>query len=94
MSFGQVYLSKPINVEKDQSASNIFPHEARLRNLTYSAPLYCDVALNQYDISELDPNREDMYDLGEPETKEEVRRTDKRSSYEGNRRQTYPGITC
>lgn len=29
VKFGQVYLSKPTNVEKDQSVSNIFPHEAR-----------------------------------------------------------------
>ena len=72
VSFGQVYLSKPINVEKDQSPSNIFPHEARLRNLTYSSPLYCDVELNTYDISELDPDRQDVHDLGEPEAKEEA----------------------
>ena len=43
ISFGQVYLSKPIFVEKDGTASTLTPQEARLRNLTYSAPLYVDI---------------------------------------------------
>jgi hypothetical protein len=29
----------------------MFPHEARLRNLVYSAPLYVDVELNQYRVN-------------------------------------------
>ncbi|GMH93424.1 hypothetical protein TrVE_jg1434 [Triparma verrucosa] len=74
VKFGQVYLSKPVSVEKDSSACNIFPHEARLRNLTYSAPLYCDILLNTYDISELDPNREDQNDFGEPEKMEDCQK--------------------
>ena len=41
--FGQVYLSKPTAVEKDGTVTNIFPHEARLRNLTYAA-LACRTA--------------------------------------------------
>jgi len=69
VKFGQVYLSKPTNVEKDQSVSNIFPHEARLRNLTYSAPLYCDVTLKKYDMSE---NKMEDIDNIEPETTEEA----------------------
>lgn len=64
--FGQVYLSKPTTVEKDGTVTNMFPHEARLRNLTYSAPLYVDVQLNQYqvpkDVNVYDPTE----DLGEP----------------------------
>ena len=50
MKFGQVYLSKPTTVEKDGTVTNMFPHEARLRNLTYAAPLYVDVTLNQYQV--------------------------------------------
>jgi len=64
--FGQVYLSKPTTVEKDGKVTNLFPHEARLRNLVYSAPLYVDVDLNQYqvprDINVNDPAEE----MGEP----------------------------
>ena len=43
ISFGQIYLSKPTWVEPDQSTSAMFPNEARLRNLTYAAPLYMDM---------------------------------------------------
>ena len=64
--FGQVYLSKPTTVEKDGTVTNIFPHEARLRNMTYSAPLYVDVQLNRYkvpaEVNVNDPTEE----LGEP----------------------------
>ncbi|EJT99968.1 DNA-dependent RNA polymerase II second largest subunit [Dacryopinax primogenitus] len=43
LSFGQIYLSRPSTMEPDGSNLPIFPQEARLRNLTYSAPLYIDV---------------------------------------------------
>eukprot|EP00966_Prymnesium_polylepis_P125731 2907395-Prymnesium_polylepis.2 len=36
---GQIYLSKPTYVELDQTTTAIFPNEARLRNLTYAAPI-------------------------------------------------------
>mmetsp|Transcript_16869 Transcript_16869/g.68061 ORF Transcript_16869/g.68061 Transcript_16869/m.68061 type:complete len:305 (+) Transcript_16869:71-985(+) len=42
--FNQVYVSKPTTTEKDGSTSNMFPHEARLRNMTYSSPMYVDVS--------------------------------------------------
>ena len=35
--FGQIYLSKPMVTEADGMTSTLFPKEARLRNLTYSA---------------------------------------------------------
>lgn len=41
--FEQIYLSKPTHWEKDGTPTNMMPNEARLRNLTYSAPLYVDV---------------------------------------------------
>lgn len=41
--FGQIYLSKPTFVEADGETAVLFPKEARLRNLTYAAPLYVDV---------------------------------------------------
>lgn len=43
IQFGQIYLSRPTMTEADGSVSPMFPHEARLRNLTYSAPLYIDM---------------------------------------------------
>ena len=41
--FGQIYLSKPMMTEADGETSTLLPKEARLRNLTYSAPLYFDI---------------------------------------------------
>jgi len=34
ISFGQIYLSKPMMTESDGETTTLFPHEARLRNLT------------------------------------------------------------
>ncbi|RUS20720.1 hypothetical protein BC937DRAFT_94527 [Endogone sp. FLAS-F59071] len=44
IDFGQIYLSKPTMTESDGSTQPMFPQEARLRNLTYAAPLYVDMA--------------------------------------------------
>lgn len=43
MKFEQIYLSKPTHWEKDGTPTPMMPNEARLRNLTYSAPLYVDI---------------------------------------------------
>lgn len=43
IKFGQIYLSKPTFVEADGETVALFPKEARLRNLTYAAPLYVDI---------------------------------------------------
>lgn len=43
LKFEQIYLSKPTHWEKDGTPSPMMPNEARLRNLTYSAPLYIDI---------------------------------------------------
>ena len=34
ITFGQIYLSKPMLTESDGETTTLFPHEARLRNLT------------------------------------------------------------
>ena len=44
IEFGQIYLSKPTQVEQDGTTSALFPQEARVRNLTYATPLYVDIA--------------------------------------------------
>ncbi|TNY22999.1 hypothetical protein DMC30DRAFT_348068 [Rhodotorula diobovata] len=43
LNFGQIYLSPPTQTEADGTVAPMFPNEARLRNLTYSAPLYIDL---------------------------------------------------
>lgn len=43
ISFGQIYLSKPMMTESDGETNTLYPKVARLRNLTYSSPLYVDV---------------------------------------------------
>ncbi|WP_409200605.1 DNA-directed RNA polymerase subunit B'' [Methanobrevibacter sp. DSM 116169] len=44
---GKVFIEKPFTKEADGSKSMIFPSEARLRNLNYSAHIYLEMALNQ-----------------------------------------------
>jgi DNA-directed RNA polymerase II subunit RPB2 len=41
--FGQIYLCRPTVTEADGAVVPVFPQEARLRNLTYSAPLYIEM---------------------------------------------------
>ncbi|RZC63509.1 hypothetical protein C5167_025267 [Papaver somniferum] len=43
IKFGQIYVSKPIMTKADGKTTTLFPRAARLRNLTYSLPLYVDV---------------------------------------------------
>ncbi|CAD6188327.1 unnamed protein product [Caenorhabditis auriculariae] len=43
LKFNQIYLSKPTHWEKDGAPMPMMPNEARLRNLTYSSPLYVDI---------------------------------------------------
>ncbi|VDN08718.1 unnamed protein product, partial [Dibothriocephalus latus] len=43
LRFEQIYLSKATHWEKDGSSNPMTPNDARLRNLTYAAPLYVDV---------------------------------------------------
>ena len=44
---GKVSIEMPFTEEADGSKSKIFPSEARLRNLNYSAHLYLEMALNE-----------------------------------------------
>lgn len=39
IEFGQIYVSRPMYTEGDGETAVLFPKEARLRNLTYAAPL-------------------------------------------------------
>ena len=72
--FGQVYLSKPTTLEKDGTVTNIFPHKARLRNLTYAAPLYVDVTMNEYRVRRGVNITIPTQDMGKPISSEEARK--------------------
>lgn len=43
IKFSQIYLSKPTTTEADGEMVTLYPKAARIRGLTYSAPLYTDV---------------------------------------------------
>jgi DNA-directed RNA polymerase subunit B len=44
IKFDKITIEKPQIIEADGSKRNIYPSEARLRNLTYSAPVYLNVS--------------------------------------------------
>jgi DNA-directed RNA polymerase II subunit RPB2 len=41
VKYGGILLGAPSTTEADGSINHIMPHEARLRSLTYAAPVYC-----------------------------------------------------
>ncbi|KAF2677072.1 RNA polymerase II second largest subunit [Lentithecium fluviatile CBS 122367] len=43
ITFGRVFLARPTHVEGDGSTNQLYPHEARLRNLTYSSAMMADI---------------------------------------------------
>ncbi|KAH3996047.1 DNA-directed RNA polymerase subunit beta [Parastagonospora nodorum] len=44
IKFGRVYLARPTHTEGDGTTVALFPHEARLRNLTYSGAMLADIS--------------------------------------------------
>src|SRR3989338_4020877 len=44
IKFDKIWITKPQLVEADGSKRNVYPIESRLRNLTYSAPMYLEVS--------------------------------------------------
>lgn len=47
IKLGKVEVGKPIVIEADGSTSRIMPYEARLRNLTYSAPITLELTVKK-----------------------------------------------
>jgi DNA-directed RNA polymerase II subunit RPB2 len=43
ITFGRVYLARPTHTEGDGTTQSLYPHEARLRNLTYSGAMMADI---------------------------------------------------
>eukprot|EP00747_Dinoflagellata_sp_TGD_P165070 gnl/TRDRNA2_/TRDRNA2_185877_c0_seq1.p1 gnl/TRDRNA2_/TRDRNA2_185877_c0~~gnl/TRDRNA2_/TRDRNA2_185877_c0_seq1.p1 ORF type:complete len:1182 (-),score=253.27 gnl/TRDRNA2_/TRDRNA2_185877_c0_seq1:85-3630(-) len=52
--FGQISLNKPTIDEPDGTTKQLSPREARLRNLTYSAPVFVNINLQIYNVTEDD----------------------------------------
>lgn len=50
--FGQLSLDRPFYDEKNVVNKNLWPQEARIRNLTYSAAIYIDIEQKTYVIDE------------------------------------------
>jgi len=46
IKFGTIEVDEPRIVEVDGTVREVYPREARIRNLTYSAPLFLDIILN------------------------------------------------
>ena len=60
---GKIHIEKPFTKEADGSKSEIFPTEARLRNLNYSAHMYLEMALHDNNSDE-EEELEEVY-IGE-----------------------------
>ncbi|KAF2246445.1 second largest subunit of RNA polymerase II [Trematosphaeria pertusa] len=43
ITFGRVFLARPTHTEGDGSTNQLYPHEARLRNLTYSGAMMANI---------------------------------------------------
>eukprot|EP00010_Vexillifera_abyssalis_P007006 CAMPEP_0201550306 /NCGR_PEP_ID=MMETSP0173_2-20130828/6681_1 /ASSEMBLY_ACC=CAM_ASM_000268 /TAXON_ID=218659 /ORGANISM="Vexillifera sp., Strain DIVA3 564/2" /LENGTH=1211 /DNA_ID=CAMNT_0047960243 /DNA_START=32 /DNA_END=3664 /DNA_ORIENTATION=- len=69
ISFGQTYLSRPVNTEHDQERPlPLMPNEARLRNLTYSAALYVDITKTTLVYK----SNEDQWEVEDKQTVEQL----------------------
>jgi DNA-directed RNA polymerase II subunit RPB2 len=44
ITFGRVFLARPTHTEGDGTTQQLYPHEARLRNLTYSGAMMADIS--------------------------------------------------
>ena len=51
VKFGQASVNQnPRITEEDDKYVPIFPHEARMRNLTYATELYVDISLSKKEL--------------------------------------------
>jgi len=53
----KIYIGKPIAIN-DDNQSQLFPNEARLRNLTYASSIFCDIYIEYYIKMEADTDPE------------------------------------
>eukprot|EP00304_Pavlova_gyrans_P005167 CAMPEP_0206047032 /NCGR_PEP_ID=MMETSP1466-20131121/20160_1 /ASSEMBLY_ACC=CAM_ASM_001126 /TAXON_ID=44452 /ORGANISM="Pavlova gyrans, Strain CCMP608" /LENGTH=1167 /DNA_ID=CAMNT_0053422037 /DNA_START=38 /DNA_END=3541 /DNA_ORIENTATION=+ len=66
ITFQQVYLSRASHTEADGSNAQLFPNEARLRNLTYACPLYVDMNHRTIEMSADAEGGEEIVDFPIP----------------------------
>ena len=52
VKFGQIYVSLPVIFESCGEVRELYPNEARIRGLTYSAPVYIDIQSKQFQLNE------------------------------------------
>jgi len=52
--FKDVYMCRPLQRDDNVTIKPLYPHEARLRNLTYSAPIFVDLEQKLVDLSKPD----------------------------------------
>ena len=60
ITLGKIKVGKPNVIESDGSSSQVMPYEARLRNLTYSAPVHLELTIKkdgQIDSDEVEIGR-------------------------------------
>ena len=55
VSFGDVFIPTPSVIEEDRSVRNIYPDEARRRDLTYDSPIFVDV-IEKLEIDKEEPD--------------------------------------
>ena len=55
ISFGKISISPVQHTESDGETIMLLPHEARLRNLSYTSSLYVDIEINHDDNTQLYP---------------------------------------
>ncbi|SBS80553.1 DNA-directed RNA polymerase II subunit RPB2, putative (RPB2), partial [Plasmodium ovale curtisi] len=53
LKFGQLSLDRPFYDEKNLTNKNLWPQEARLRNLTYSSAIYIDIEQSTYVVDDI-----------------------------------------
>jgi len=54
---GKISVGKPVIIEADGSINRILPIEAKLRKLTYSAPIYLEVAVGNKEFTNIEIGR-------------------------------------
>jgi DNA-directed RNA polymerase beta subunit len=47
IKLGKIEVGKPFVIEADGSSSKVMPYEARIRNLTYSAPINLEITVKK-----------------------------------------------
>lgn len=60
INFGQLKMGRPIYQESTGDTHLLYPNQARLRNLTYSAPLYCETKVSTVTIIDPETGEEDV----------------------------------